>query len=166
MYKKVSESTVTFLILYVDDILLIGNDVRMLQSTKVWLANRFSMKDLDETSYVLGIQIYRDRSKGILGLTKSTYIDTILSRFSMEESKRGYLPMCHGITLSKSMCPKTDEEIEMMTCIPYAPVIGSIMYSMISTRPDIAYALSVTSRYQSNPGPLHWKVVKDILKYL
>ncbi|XP_073057185.1 secreted RxLR effector protein 161-like [Primulina eburnea] len=84
----------------------------------------------------------------------------------MEESKRGYLPMYHGVNLSKSICPRTDEEMETMCRIPYASAIGSIMYGMISTRPDIAYALSVASRYQSNPGTLHWKAVKDIVKYL
>ncbi|XP_073139007.1 uncharacterized protein [Henckelia pumila] len=139
---------------------------RMLQSTKVWLSSKFLMKDMGEASYILGIKIYRDRSKMMLGLTQSTYIDTILRRFSMEESKRGHLPMCHGISLSKSMCPKSDEEIEMMTRIPYASAISSVMYNMISTRPDIAFGLSVTSRYQANPGPMHWKAVKDILKYL
>ncbi|XP_073120320.1 secreted RxLR effector protein 161-like [Henckelia pumila] len=64
------------------------------------------------------------------------------------------------------MCPKSDEEIEMMTCVPYASAIGSVMYGMISTRPDIVFALSVTSRYQANLGPMHWKAVKDIPKYL
>ncbi|XP_073033921.1 secreted RxLR effector protein 161-like [Primulina eburnea] len=138
----------------------------MLQSTKVWLADKFYVKNMGEASYLLGIQIYKDISKRMLELTQSAYIDTILRRFSMEDSKRGYLPMSHGVTLSKCMCPKTDEEIENMSHIPYASAIGSIMYVMIFTRPDIAYALSVASRYQSNPGPLHWKVVKDILKYL
>ncbi|XP_073121893.1 uncharacterized protein [Henckelia pumila] len=152
VYKKVVKDAVTFLVLYVDDILLIGNDVGMLQSTKIWLSGRFSMKDLGEASYILGIQIYRDRSKRMIGLTQSTYIDTILKRFSMDGSKRGHLPMCHGVSLSKSMCPKTDAEIENMTHVPYASAIGSIMYGMISTRPDVAFALSVTSRYQSNPG--------------
>ena len=74
--------------------------------------------------------------------------------------------MYHSVTLSKAMCPKTEEEIEMMTRISYVSAIGSLMYDMIETRPDVAYALNVTSRYQANPGPMDWKVVKDILKYL
>ncbi|KAL7137834.1 hypothetical protein ABFS83_10G120500 [Erythranthe nasuta] len=138
----------------------------MLQSTKVWLSTRFSMKDLGEASYVLGIRIYRDRSRRLLGLSQSMYIDTVLKRFSMEESKKGFLPMSHGVRLSKSMRPQTQMEIEEMKRTPYASAIGSIMYGMLCTRPDIAYAVSVTSRYQSDPGPAHWKAVKDILKYL
>ncbi|KAK9004472.1 hypothetical protein V6N11_002272 [Hibiscus sabdariffa] len=65
----------------------------------------------------------------------------------MEESKRGFLPMRHGISLSKEMYPSTPQERERMSQIPYASTIGSIMYAMIRTRPDLSYALSMTSRY-------------------
>lgn len=74
--------------------------------------------------------------------------------------------MCHGVSLSKSLCSKTDAEIDVMTRIPYASAIGSIMYGMLCTRSDVAHALSVTSIYQSNPGQSYWKAVKDIIKYL
>ena len=106
------------------------------------------MKDLRETTYILGIKIYRDRSKRLFGLSQSTYIDKMLKRFSMEQSKRGYIPMSSGITPSKSMCPKTqDERTRMSMMTPYVSAIGSIMYAMLCTRPDVSYALSVTSKY-------------------
>ncbi|KAK8679994.1 hypothetical protein V6N13_108949 [Hibiscus sabdariffa] len=166
VYKKFSGSIVSFLVLYVDDILIIGNDIPTLQSIKTWLSSCFSMKDLGEAAYILGVKIYRDRSRRLLGLSQSTYIDKVLKRFSMEESKRGFLPMRHGISLSKEMCPSTPQERERMSQIPYASAIGSIMYAMICTRPDLSYALSMTSRYQANPGEGHWTAVKNILKYL
>ncbi|KAK8700448.1 hypothetical protein V6N13_018844 [Hibiscus sabdariffa] len=166
VYKKFSGSIVSFLILYVDDILIIGNDIPTLQSIKTWLSSCFSMKDLGEAAYILGVKIYRDRSRRLLGLSQSTYIDKVLKRFSMEESKIGFLPMRHGISLSKEMCPSTPQEKERMSQIPYASAIGSIMYPMICTRPDLSYALSMTSRYQANPGEGHWTAVKNILKYL
>ncbi|KAL0302427.1 UNVERIFIED_CONTAM: Retrovirus-related Pol polyprotein from transposon RE1, partial [Sesamum angustifolium] len=84
---KVSGSSVLFLMLYVDDILLIGNDIKMLGDTKLWLSTQFSMKDLGEASYVLGIKIFRDRSKRILGMTQNLYVEKILKRFKMEHSK-------------------------------------------------------------------------------
>ncbi|KAK9033664.1 hypothetical protein V6N11_049850 [Hibiscus sabdariffa] len=152
VYKKFSGSIVSFLILYVDDILIIGNDIPTLQSIKTWLSSCFSMKDLGEVAYILGVKIYRDRSRRLLGLSQSIYIDKVLKRFSMEESKRGFLPMRHGISLSKEMCPSTPQEREQMSQIPYASAIGSIMYAMICTRPDLSYALSMTSRYQANSG--------------
>ena len=76
--------------LYVDDILLIGNDIPTVQNVKSWLGSCFSMQDLGEVVYVLGIKIYRDRSKRMIGLTQSTYIDKVLNRFSMQNSKRGF----------------------------------------------------------------------------
>ena len=155
VYKKTSGSAIVFLVLYVDDILLIGNDIPMLQSVKVWLSNQFSTKDLGEASYILGIKIYRDRSKRMLGLSQSRYIDLVLKRFSMEESKRGYLPMSQGIHLSKRMSPKTPEERNRMSTIPYASAIGSILYAMLCTRPDVAYALGIVSRFQADPGEDH-----------
>ena len=74
--------------------------------------------------------------------------------------------MSHGIKLSKSQCPTTKEEREHMDKIPYALAIGSIMYAMFCTRPDVSCALSMTSRFQSDPGECHCIVVKNILKYL
>ena len=75
VYKKTSESAVIFLVQYVDDILLIGNDIPMMQSVKTWLSNKFFMKNLGEASYILGIKIYKDKSKRMLGLSQSRYID-------------------------------------------------------------------------------------------
>ena len=75
VYKKVSGSSVAFLILYVDDILLMGNDIEFLDSIKAYLNKCFSMKDLGEAAYILGIKIYRDRSRRLIGLSQSTYLD-------------------------------------------------------------------------------------------
>ena len=83
IYKKVSGSNIAFLVLYVDDILLIGNIIPMLESVKSWLGKCFSMEDLGEAQYILGIKIYRDRSKRMIGLSQSTYIDKVLARFNM-----------------------------------------------------------------------------------
>ncbi|KAJ9553326.1 hypothetical protein OSB04_017371 [Centaurea solstitialis] len=166
VYTKFSGSIVTFLVLYVDDILLIGNDVPTLQSVKSWLSKCFQMKDLGEAAYILGIKIYRNRSKRLIGLSQSTYIDKILKRFRMDESKKGFIPMQHGIVLSKSQCPVSSQDQDRMKSVPYASAIGSIMYAMLCTRADVAYSVSVTSRYQQNPGEPHWVAVKNILKYL
>ena len=87
IYKKINKSVVVFLVLYVDDILLIGDDVPAMQGIKVWLSSQFSMKDLGEASYILGMKIYRDRSRKLLGLSQLMYIDTMLKRFSIENSK-------------------------------------------------------------------------------
>ena len=83
--------------MYVDGILLIGNNISMLESVKTSLKNSFLMKDLGEAAYILGIKIYRDRSKRLIGLSQDTYIYKVLKRFNMEEAKKEFLPMSHGI---------------------------------------------------------------------
>ena len=113
------------------------------------------MKDLGKATYILGIRIYRDRSRGLLGLSQSTYIDKVLKRFSMDLSKRDNIPMMHGKHLSKSMCQKTQEERDNMSWIPYASAIGSIMYSMLFTGLDVSFSLSIASRFQANYGEEH-----------
>jgi hypothetical protein len=150
----------------VDDILLIENGILMMEAVKSSLRNSFSMKNLEEAAYILGIKIYRDRSNRLIGLSQDAYIINILNRFNMQDSKKGFLPMSHGITLSKKQCPIDPDKQERMRAIPYALAIGSIMYAMICTHPDISYALSAMSRYQSNYGEAHWTIVKNIIKYL
>jgi hypothetical protein len=78
-------------------------------------------------TYILGIKIYRDRSKRLIGLSQDVYIDKILNQFNMQDSKKGFLPMSHDITLSKKYCSSTPDEQERMRAIPYALAIGSIM---------------------------------------
>jgi hypothetical protein len=127
-----------------DDILLIGNDVQMLNSVKEYLNNNFSMKDMGEAAYVLGIKIYRDRSRRLLALCQSTYLDKVLKRFRMENCNKGNLPIVKGISLSVTQSPATEKEKSVMSNIPYASIIGSIMYAMLSTRTHVALALSMT----------------------
>ena len=163
IYKKVSGSSVAFLILYVDDILLIGNDIEFLDSIEGYVNKSFSKKDLGEAAYIFGIKIYRDRSRRLTGLSQSTYLDKVLKKFKMDQAKKGFLPVLQGVRLSKTQCPTTAEDREKMKDVPYASAIGSIMYAMLCTRPDVCLAISLAGRYQSNPGVDHWTAVKNIL---
>ena len=166
VYQKASGSNVTFLILYVDDILIMGNYIPMLQDVKSYLGKCFAMKDLGEATFILGIKIYRDRSRRLIGLSQSSYIDKILKRFKMENYKRGYVPMQERLDLSSKQCASTPAEVDRMRRVPYASAVGSIMYAVRCTRPDVAFAQNIVSRFQQNPGESHWTAVKSILKYL
>ena len=137
--------------LYVDDILLMGNDVGLLTNVKKWLAAKFQMKDLGEMQFVIGIQIIRDRKNKTLTLSQASYIEKMLVRYSMHNSKGGLLPFQHGIILSKEQCLKTPQAGEMRR-IPYASVVGSCMYIMLYKRSNICYAVGIFSGYQSNLG--------------
>ncbi|GJW87052.1 retrotransposon protein, putative, ty1-copia subclass [Tanacetum coccineum] len=140
VFLKASGSNVTFLILYVDDILIMGNNIPMLQDVKSYLRRCFAMKDLGEAAYILGIKIYKDRSRRLIGLCQSAYIEKILKRFHMENSKRGSIPMQEKLKLSKSQGASTHVELKCMQNVPYALAVGSIMYAMRCTCPDVAFA--------------------------
>ena len=101
-----------------------------------------------------------------LGISQSTYLDKILKKFNMDQSKKGFLPVLQGTRLSTAQCPTMVEDREKMGVIPYASATGSIMYDMLCTNPDVSLAVSLVGKYQSNPGKEHWTAVKNILKYL
>ena len=131
-------------------------------ATKKWLSSTFEMKDMGEAHFVLRIEIVRDHSKKLLGLSQETYIKKIFERFRVENSKPIYTLVEKGSALCLDQCPKTNEEKKRMSTVPYAKAIGNLIYAMLSTRPDICFAVGMVSHYQSNPGPAHWAVVKMI----
>ncbi|WVZ07203.1 hypothetical protein V8G54_020549 [Vigna mungo] len=166
IYIKVSGSKFVILVLYVDDILLAANDIGMLHDAKKFLSNNFEMKDMNEASYVIGIEIFHDRSQGWLSLSQKGYINKVLKRLRMEKCSPGIVPIQKGDKFSQMQCPKNDLERKAMESIPYASVVGSLMYAQTCTRPDISFAVGMLGRYQSNLGMDHWKAAKKVLRYL
>ena len=152
--------------MYVDDILIAGNHVKSICEVKYFLKSQFEMKDLGEASYLLGIQIIRDRKSRILQLSQEQYIDKILKRFYMDSSNPIDTPIHKQTKLSKKMCPINDEEKRKMEHRPYTQVLGSIMYAMLCTKPNLSFTISLVGRFQSNPGEAHWIAVKRILRYI
>ena len=155
IYLKFSGSKFIILVLYVDDILLASSDVGLLHETKRFLSSKFDMKDLGNASFFMGIQIYRDRSRGIFGLSQKSYIGKLLSRFGMSNCAPGDTHVANGDKFSLHQCPKNELEKKDMERFPYASVIGSLMYAQVCTRSDIAYIVGMLGRYLSNPGMDH-----------
>eukprot|EP00253_Pinus_taeda_P016429 PITA_16429 len=114
------------------------------------------MKDLEAARQILGMEIFRDRGNGKLWLSQQKYVEKILLRFGMNNVKPVSIPLASHFKLSSSLCPNTDEEKDYMSRIPYANVVGCLMYAMVCTRPDISHAVGVVSRYMANPGKEHW----------
>ena len=152
IYQKVSRSKIYFLVLYVDDILLAIKDKGLLYEVKQFLSKNFAIKDMGEASYVIGIKIHRERSRGILGLFQETYINKVLDRFNMKNCSPSVAPILKGDRFDLNQCPKNDFEREHMKNIPYALAIGTLMYAQVCTRPEIAFVVGVLERYQSNPS--------------
>ena len=113
------------------------------------------MKDIGESSYVLGVKILRDFSKRLLGLSQEMYIKKMLQRYHMHDCKPMESPIERNLSLNLDICPKSIEEKEKTSKVPYSSAIQSIMYAMMCTHPDICYAVRLASRFQSNPSMKH-----------
>jgi len=75
-------------------------------------------------------------------------------------------PFASHFKLSAESFPRSEEDIEKISHVPYSSVVGSLMYAVVCTRPDLSHAVSVVSRYMHNPSRAHWKIVKWILRYV
>lgn len=134
---------------------------------KAQLSSEFEMKDLGEAKKILGMEIKRDRKTGTLCLTQIQFLKTVLHRFEIDDkTKPVSTSLAPHFKLSASMSPSTDAEKRQMDCVPYANVIGALMYAIVCTRPGISHVVSMVSRYTHNPGKDHWQAVKWILRYI
>jgi len=165
-FRKLNDGSFIYLLLYVDDMLIAAKNLSEIHTLKLQLSSEFEMKDLGAAKKILGMDIKRDRGGGRLFLTQETYLEKVLKRFGMKDAKPVSTPFASHFRLSAAQSPQSDEDEEYMARVPYSSAVGSIMYAMVCTRPDISHAVSVVSRYMSCPGKMHWQAVKWILKYL
>ncbi|KAH9689148.1 Integrase catalytic domain-containing protein [Citrus sinensis] len=165
-YKRFKDNDFIILLLYVDDMLVAGPNKDRVQELKAQLAREFEMKDLGPANKILGMQIHRDRNNRKIWLSQKNYLKKILRRFNMQDCKSISAPLPVNFKLSSSMCPRNEAERKEMSRVPYASAVGSLMFTMICTRPDIAQAVGAVSRYMANPGGEHWIAVKRILRYI
>ena len=121
------------------------------------LSSKFNMKDLGVADVILGIKI--SRTSGGLILSQSHYIKKLLDKFDKYESNITRTPVEINLHLSKNIGQSISQ-------LEYSRIIGSLMYVMNCTRPDIAYFVSKLSRYTSNPGVNNWKAIIRVLRYL
>ncbi|GKE83917.1 putative RNA-directed DNA polymerase, partial [Tanacetum coccineum] len=177
VWVEASTETVRFgdddfiiLLLYVDDMLIVGKNIGRIAQLKQDLSKSFAMKDLGPAKQILGIRIFPDRGakKGAkkLHISQEQYIEKVLRRFNMDKAKVVSSPLTPNFKLTDKDCPSSKKNIEKMDRLPYASAVGSLMYAMVCTRPDLAHAVGVVSRFLSNPGKKHWEAVKWIFRYL
>jgi len=112
------------------------------------------------------MEIHRDRDARKLWLSQADYVKKVLERFSMENAKLVSTPLVNHFRLSTSQCPRSVEETEDMSKVLYASAVGCLMYAMVCTRPDIAQAVSVVTKFLANLGRQYWNTVKWIFRYL
>ncbi|XP_076657790.1 uncharacterized protein LOC143361943 [Halictus rubicundus] len=166
LYFRKCEQNVLIVVVYVDDIIIATNQLSAFNQLKKELSTDFRTKDLGPLSYCLGIEFKRNNKSGELYMLQKKYITGILQRFGMMDAKPVQTPLEPKIKLSQEMRPKTDDERSKMKSVPYRSLVGSLMYAAVSTRPDIAYAVSMLSRFNEDPGGEHWTAGKRVLRYL
>ena len=162
VYFKLIGDHVIYLVLCVDDMLLIGNDKEFIQDLKTQLSFKFDMKDIGAANYIFGMEIKRDREKR----KQRMYVETILQRFNMKDSKLVKVHIPIGVKLYIEQCLNTQAEEQDMSHVPYVSVVGSLMYEIVYTRPDIANVVEVLSRFMSKPRKENWTTVKWVFIYL
>lgn len=124
------------------------------------------MKDLGPVSDILGINIERDQPTGSIRLNQRKYVCDLFEKFGMSSSKTVTTPLELNIKLTKESKPTTKEERDEMKKIPYRELIGGLIYLANATRPDLTFAASALSRFCAEPGMVHWKLAKRVLRYL
>ncbi|XP_075088615.1 uncharacterized protein LOC142170623 [Nicotiana tabacum] len=157
IYSKFTKEYGVIICLYVDDMLIFGTNLQGITETKKYLTSVFKMKDLNEVDTILGIKVKRYNKQ--VTLSQAHYIDKILTKFSHLGIKGYNNPYDSSVKLTAN----TGRAVAQLE---YASAIGSMMYLMHCTRPDIAFAVCKLSRFTSNPGNDHWKAISRVLGYL
>ncbi|KAL0444267.1 UNVERIFIED_CONTAM: Retrovirus-related Pol polyprotein from transposon TNT 1-94 [Sesamum latifolium] len=166
LYFKYYSDVPVFLVLYVDDMLIASSSITLIVKLQNNLSKNFEMKNLGDAKKILGMTIERNRKTSTISLNQKSYVKNVVEKFSMTTAKPTSVPLAAHFQLCKNQSPNSETEKERMKNIPYSNGIRSVMYLMVSTRPDIAYVVSCLSRFMSNAGMPHWEALKWLLRYL
>lgn len=167
LYFRWDHNHLSLIGLYVDDLALASDSIKHLQEIKQKLMSRFTMHDEGELTYILGMSITRNRGERTISISNETKISEFLNQFKMADANPVCTPMEPNHQLSLADCPVEGSEDQLlMQQIPYKECVGYLIYLMRTNRPDIAFPVSVVSRFLHNPGTKHWAAVKRILRYL
>ena len=131
--KKFPDGKFLILLLYVDDMLIVGQNASMIGDLKKDLFKAFDMKDLGLARRILGMEITCDRKAKKLRLSQEKYVERILERFNIKHAKPVGTPLGGYFKISKKSCPSSMQEKENMASVPYSSAIRSLMYVMVCT---------------------------------
>jgi hypothetical protein len=126
------------------------------------LKAKYSLTDLGEVRWLLGIKITRNLEAQMISLLQLSYIDSILMCFNFTDLKPFATPMDPSVQLSKDQSPQTAEEVAEMSKVPYREAVGSLNYCAVAMRPDITFSVSLLAQFMENPSRIHWEAVKRV----
>lgn len=160
VYIQKCEGKILIVAVYVDDILLMSNVVKWLNEFKQSFNAKFEIKDLGIVKNCLGMEF--KFGEGFIEISQSGYVEAVLKKFGMENTKSVVTPLDLGIKLKKSNVVEASEK----QTYPFRELIGSLMYLAVATRPDISFAVNYLSQFNNSNGEEHWTAAKRILRYL
>ena len=168
VYSRGTGDSQVLMVVYVDDLGIASSSLPALETVKSFLCSEFDMTDFGEMTMMLGIKVTRDWKNGTISLSQGDYISDVLTKFRQDGSHTKVSPLDPGQAkkLTFAMKPSSEEERTRMEKTPYRKAVGCLIYLVNCTRPDIAFAVSLLSRFCNDPGPKHWEGVQHVLQYL
>jgi hypothetical protein len=163
-FRREADGSISVLVLYVDDTLMVIRDPTILNELKSVIKRRFKIRDLGPSEWVLKMRVKRDRSSGVISLDQSAYSADLLRQYQMIDCRPVATPFVDDIDHSGSGDAAGSQPLPEGNS--YRAAVGSLLHLVIGTRPDIAYAVSQASRHCQAPTEFHWTKVKRIFRYL
>ncbi|KAH9142680.1 hypothetical protein AeRB84_013262 [Aphanomyces euteiches] len=167
IYVRRLKSQIAIVAIYVDDLVVVAENDNVMAEVKTAIKNRFASKDMGPINYILGIRVERDREKRIMHISQPLNAKNMLMRFDLDQARPATTPL--DKVLDGSDCPSDGHvrtEAERLNHANFRQCIGSLMYLMLGTRPDLAYAVQALSRYLNNPGKSHIGKMKQVMRYV
>ena len=160
-YIRKTTDGIEIITVWVDDLLLFANTLKLMDGLKEQLKSKFDITDLGEPKKIVGIEVTRNRPERTIHICQTKFIENILTNERMQSCNPVGMPMDPGVVLKKNEEDR-DDELQKR----YASLIGSLMYLAVATRPDIAYAIHRLGSYTANPSKEHMGAAKRVLRYL
>jgi len=151
---------------YTDDVFGASKTNKEIVKRKDEMGNEWEIKDMGENDYFLGMRVQQNLSAGTIKLTQWPYWEQVINRYNLTHIHPQNVPLPVGIVLDNNMSPKTDSEREQMVNKPYRPILGSVMWGQLATRPDLSFVVSLLAHFQANPGIEHWKALMHVIGYI
>jgi Reverse transcriptase (RNA-dependent DNA polymerase) len=162
----VCKGELTITTVHVDDCTIAATCICLIEELKASLYQHVEIIDLRELHWMLSIEIKYDHEASTIHLLQCTYIDAILHHYNFADLKPLSTPMDVQVRLSSEQAPVSTAECAIMCNMPYHKAVGALNWAVLSTCPDIAFAVMTVAHFTSNPGPVHWEAIKQIFCYL
>jgi Reverse transcriptase (RNA-dependent DNA polymerase) len=166
VFHTEEEGEPLMLAIHVDNCTFMGPSRRLPDAYKEKINAKYSITNLGPLHWLLGIKVEWDHQLQIIQLLQTSYINSIIRQFSLNNAKPVTMPMEPRAMYSHTECPTNHADINQMKWIPYHEAIGSLMYTSVATHPNITFAVSTLSQFLNKPGSIHWEAAKWVIWYL